>query len=89
MPEERGGVWGSCMAAEGDEKLTVQLSTNKHAHREKKAMLKTESIFHYLLLKLMMTCILIMMTYLMTSNKQYLIVPRTAVTLLPLSIEGL
>lgn len=55
VPEERGGVWGSCMAAEGDEKLTVQLSTNKHAHREKKAMLKTESNLHYFLLKLMMT----------------------------------
>jgi len=39
---ERGGVWGSCMAGKGDEKLTAQLSTdnmhtqtNKHAHREK------------------------------------------------------
>jgi len=35
VPGERGGVWGSYMAAGGDEKSTAQLSTNKHAHREK------------------------------------------------------
>lgn len=36
MPEEREGVWGSCMAAEGDEKLTVQLSMHKQTCTQRK-----------------------------------------------------